>query len=396
MSLELLDYTSEGILQLFRDEFYRQYGKPLIIGQDEFTNSAVFTYVLTILVNAINHASDMRFIDTATGLYLDAIAAVNGLYRPNPQKASAGFDWMPKTSNAVYQAGMIRVSDAAGRVFTNTTALSANQNNVLLYAENDGIEYNGIPAGEINIMVGNTSTYLDSIHNMTDSGGADNGYPYTPEGDARFREYIKTQRSAYIVGGTAPAYRAKAMSVDNRIIDAYVFKDGDAGYEKGKAKIRLLWSPDLDTSNPADQVVINSIIPRVLSVLRADDFKPIGDCVDVSSASADILDIDDDWHIVYPLKFRDVCLNHVQKVLNEYREYLLSGFSRNFSESELAKRLITPDSDGVYALAFDVYGDAVYSEPTTGEFFKLDWYKRTSWNTVDVDELETMGVLTFV
>jgi phage-related baseplate assembly protein len=393
MSLELLDYTSEGILQLFRDEFYKQYGKPLIIGQDEFTNSAVFTYVLTVLVNAINHASDMRFIDTATGLYLDAIAAVNGLSRPNAQAASAVFDWSPKTDNAVYQPGFIQVSDGNGHLFKNTQILSSNQSLCILYAENTGSAYNGIPVDSINIMQGQTALVLNSIRNLTVTEGADDGYPYTPEGDSRFREYIKTQRSAYIVGGTAPAYRAKAMGVDNRILDAYIFKDGDLDFERGKIKVALLFDRD-----QVGSYVRNAIVGQVQVILRADDFRPVGDYVEVSEASHLQLDIDDDWHIVYPMKFKDLCLAHIFKVLSEYRSYLATGFNRPFSESELAKRFITPDADGVYALAFDVYGDAVYSEPDTGKVWALDWFNSDpeDWALMTVEDLEDAGILTLI
>lgn len=391
MSLELLDYTSEGILQLFRDEFYKQYGKPLIIGQDEFTNSAVFTYVLTILVNAINHASDMRFIDTATGLYLDAIAAVNGLSRPNAQPASAVFDWAPKTQNAVYQPGFIQVSDGNGHLFKNTQILSSNQSLCILYAENTGTDYNGIPIDSINIMEGQTAQVLDSIRNITVTDGADNGYQYTPDGDAKFREYIKTQRSAYIVGGTAPAYRAKAMGVDNRILDAYVFKDGDLDFERGKVKVALLFDRE-----QVGSYVRNAIVGQVQVILRADDFRPVGDYVEVSEAVHSQLDIDDDWHIVYPLKFKGLCLDHIYKVLSGYRAYLANGFNRPFSESELAKRFITPDENGVYALAFDVYGDAVYSEPDTGKVWAFDWADSGTWENVTVEDLEDAGILTLV
>lgn len=391
MSIEFLPYTTASILELFKAAYYAQHGNPMIIGSDEFTASAAFAYVLGVLCGDMNHSSAQRFIDTATGEYLDAIAAVNGLVRPGPQAASAVFDWSVKTDNAVYQPGLIRVSDGNGHVFTNTQILSSNQALCILYAENTGTAYNGIPIDTINIMQGQTALVLNNIRNFTVTEGADDGYPYTPEGDAKFREYIKTQRSAYIVGGTAPAYRAKAMGVDNRILDAYVYKDGDSDFERGKVKVALLFDRD-----QVGAYVRNAIVGQVQVILRADDFRPVGDYVEIHESTHRSLDIDDDWHVVYPMKFKDLCLSHIYSVLSEYRTYLANGFNRAFSESELAKRFITPDANGVYALAFDAYGDAVYSEPGTGEVWSFTWKNAGNWDQVTVDDLEDAGILTLV
>ena len=393
-NLKLLNYDSATILELFQNAYYAEYGAPMVIGSDNFTASAIMTYCLAVLVNAMNAASYQRFIDSATGSYLDAIAAVNGLTRPAAKPASALFlvtRNAPYTSSATIPVGHITISDGNGREFTNLDPVfyMAGQSAVgaLLFCTVSGAAMNGIPENAINHIV-EDGGYITEAHNSTPtSGGRD-----VMTNDAEFREYIKTQRSAYIVGGTAPAYRARAIDTDTRIIDAYVAQDGDAVFEKGKIKIYTLF--DFDEVVMAMRVHINE---RVKNACTAEDFRPVGDFVVVDQAGQTTLYIGSGFKCKYPLKFKDVCVRHFNTVMTDYRKYLHNGFNRAFSEAELAKRLITPDANGVYALAFDyTLTHAAWLLPTVGRVYMLDWVWRTSWQSRTVEEYITGGTFELV
>ncbi len=390
--MKLLDYTSDTILQLFRDSYYSQYGTPLTIGSDEFTSSAVFTYVLSILMNAMNKASDQRFIDTATGAFLDAIAGVNGLTRPAPRAASAAFIIHGISTGTTIPKEALRLGNGALH-FTNEEPIYLNvlDKNVLLYCTEEGTKGNNYPENTFTILESGAS-YIYSGSNISKTGGGFDGFAYDEEGDAGFRTWIKEMRSAYIVGGSAPAYRSKALEQDMRIIDSYVAKDGDSVYEKGKVKIYNLY--DFDVVNTFAQNLINQ---KVEDACKAEDFRPIGDYVEVASAGQRLFQLSSSFKIKYPLAFRDSCVEHMNRIFREYRVYLYSGFRRAFSESELAKRLVTPDDNGVYALAFDYTGgQGTWIRPDVNEVYLLTWLYMNTYQTKTYKDYVDAGVLELI
>lgn len=368
--MKLIDYSTTSLMELFKTEYYNQFGDPLIIGSDEASVASVYSYCLSVLVNALNVASNQRFIDTATGEFLDAIAQINGLTRPDASKASALFSITRPDIAAVTAIPIngIEVSDTSGNVFTNTEVIPyvENEDTVLslLYCTQSGSAYNGIPAGSITEV---SSQYAVSAVNATETSGGDDGYPYTETGDDAFREYIKVNRSAYAVGGSASAYKAKAFDTDNRIKDVYVIKDGDSNYIQGKVQIKLAFGADF---NP---LLVTPICQKVLNACSAEDFRPIGDLVEVSKC--------DEWDytasnilVKYPLKFQNMAIEHYVSVMEQYRNDLSVNIGMAYSESELAKRLITPDENGVYAIGFeDNNYIAGYVQPVPGHIVDFNY-----------------------
>ena len=107
MTTKLLSYTPSEILDLFKTSFYEAHVTPMIIGSDDFTASATFSYVLSVLTNAINVAGDQRFLESATGEYLDAIAGSLGLSRPSPSRANAVFHLKPVATLTLTDCGYL-------------------------------------------------------------------------------------------------------------------------------------------------------------------------------------------------------------------------------------------------------------------------------------------------
>lgn len=388
MTTKLLSYTPNEILELFKSSFYAEHGTPMIIGSDDFTASATFTYVLSVLTNAINVAGDQRFLESATGEYLDAIAGSLGLSRPASARSNAVFNLTPvKTGNI--GANRLRVSDTSGHVFVNTEPLSLTRNvqvDVLLYCTEAGSSANGLPVGSIsNIEKG--SNLVSAASNTTMSGGGDDGYPYTAAGDQAFREYILNRRGNFPVGGSAPAYRSKCFEIgDKRLLDVHVLQDGEDGYVQGKVKIYTLW----DTST-LNGVYIKLLNEKILTLVTAEDFRPIGDYVEVARAEPDYVGIGLNWTLKYRLRDRDVAEAHMRKVFYDYGQYLKGGFGRPFSEADLVKRLCTPGENGVAALGFDITNDnAKYQTPAPWCYFAFS-APPTSWAS-----LISLGIVTFV
>ena len=367
MTTNLLSYTPSELLDLFKSSFYTEHGTPMIIGSDDFTASATFTYVMSVLVNAINVAGDQRFIESATGEFLDAIAGSLGLSRPAAARARAVFHLTP-TSTGTLSADGLQVSDASGHVFSNperVTVSSGVEVDVLLYCTEAGSAGNGIAIGAIdNIIAG--SNQLSAATNTTMSGGGDDGYPYTAAGDQAFREYLLNRRGYFPVGGSAPAYKSKCLEIgDKRLLDVHVLQDGETGFVQGKVKIYTLW--DLSTLSSLAARLLNE---KILALCTAADFKPIGDYVEIALADAYNTSLGAYWIVKYRLRDKDVAEAHMRKVFDDYATYLARGFNRPFSEAELVKRFCTPDENGVAALGFDITdASAKYQMPAPGRYY---------------------------
>lgn len=388
MTTKLLSYTPSEILDLFKASFYEAHGTPMIIGSDDFTASATFSYVLSVLTNAINVSGNQRFVESATGEYLDAIAGSLGLSRPAPARANAVFHLTPVSSGNIGANGL-RVSDTSGHVFANPEPLSVTRNvqvDVLLYCTESGSSANGLPAGSIsNIEAG--SNLVSAASNTTMTGGGDDGYPYTAAGDQAFREYLLGRKGYFPVGGSATAYRSKCFEIgDKRLLDVHVLQDGEDGYVQGKVKIYTLW--DTATISSAYIKLLNE---KILALVTAEDFRPIGDYVEVARAEPSYVVLGLGWALKYRLRDRDVAEAHMRKVFYDYELYLKGGFGRPFSEADLVKRFCSPDENGVSALGFDItVSNAKYLLTAAGRYFAFS-APTYSWNT-----LISRGVVTFV
>lgn len=363
---QLIEYSTQDILDLFRSAFYEEHGAPMLIGSDDFTASAVFSYVLSVLVNASNTAGAQRFIDSATGVYLDAIAAVNGLERPAAQPSSALFHLIASGSGTIATGALVVGNGSVN--FTNNAPIAISGDcDVILYCIEDGSQNNGIAVGALDSIV--SGQYISSAQNTTITGGGTDSFPYTADGDNAFREYIKTRRADFVVGGSAPAYKSRCMTVDARLLDVCILQDGDTGYEKGKVKIFTLW--DKQTLNNTLEAMLNT---KVYDACNATDFRPIGDYIEVASAPEINLNILGNWLLKYRLRDKDVAWQHLQNTMSAYRKYLKSGFRRPFSEGELNRRFCTPSDDGVSALGFDLtMASARWQMPATGSVYDFTW-----------------------
>lgn len=382
---KLLTYTTSEILDLFKNAFYAQHGTPMLIGSDDFAASAAFSYVLGVLTNAINVSSNERFIESATGQFLDAIAAVNGLSRPNPAQASALFR-LTMANTGTLNAGDLVVTNGSVN-FTNLEPIYITDDcDVLLYCTDTGAKYNGIAIGAINTVSAGIG-YVDEAQNITISGGGTDGYPYTAEGDNEFRVYILARRADFVVGGSAPAYKSRAYTIDARLLDVCILQDGDYGYQKGKVQIYNLW--DSTTINTAVADILNA---KVLAACTQDDFRPIGDLVEVYSARKVAKSLGSSWLLKYRLRDRDVAYNHMISVFRGYRDYLISGFRRAFSEGELTRRFVTPSAEGVAALGFDLTnGHARYDMPDANAVWALNWP-----SYANIDAYVSAGLVQFI
>ena len=350
--LDLIHISPNEILDLLKTAYYDQTNETIQIGSNEFAASAAQSYAWSVLLNNINENTRNRFIDTATGSFLDAIASNYGIdQRPNGYHATAQFRIIFSNPNVVtIPANALVIQDEAGNQFTNPyeTRVSPGTNpDIVLEAVEAGTKYNGIPVGKITTIV-EGANYISGITNETMTAGGTDGFA----DDDEYREWIKVQIQSFSGAGTYQAYEARAKNTDSRVLDTYVLRQNDGGYEKGKVKIFILTDSDTDTNS--------QVLNLVQSSCSDDSFRPIGDLVEVEYSPLTDVDISVSIQVTYPARFTNVASARNERVLDEYRSMLLGKINKPFCFEELCSLLTAKDSDGVYAV--DAKPVSLYAE----------------------------------
>lgn len=334
MSKDLIQLSVSEILSIFQTAYYNQYGETLRIGSTEFAAASVFSYALQILINTMNEATRQRFLETATGEFLDAIASTYGLTRPQGYKASCLVN-ITMTGQETYETGSVIIKDQSGHQFSNARSFDNTSNtHVVFQAVENGSSYNGIPVGAINAF--EQSYYLlTGCTNITiTNGGVDAEY-YAD--DNNFREWLKNKIASFAGAGTALAYYGQAMAADSRMKDAYVVEEGDDEFVPGQVKIYILAD---------DREQVTTIVK---SACTDPQFKPICDNVQVYVAQAIPFSQPKTLLVTYERRFTALSEARNTRIMNEYKDYLLSKIGRPWVYAEVIKKFLDTDSDGVYA-----------------------------------------------
>ena len=361
--LDLLKLDVQSIMNLFRDAYYTAYGETMRIGSVEFQTASIFSYAVAVLINSMNDASKQRWLATATGEYLDAIAETYGLVRPDGYHATVTAHVVARNpgDTMTIPEGTIVISDQDGKYkFSNAFEFQmSNSTDTVFRAVDAGSEYNGIPVGKLDKIVSGTA-YIASCRNITEtSGGTD---PMTD--DEVFRAWLKTEIQSLAGAGTYLAYEARAKNADSRIVDVHVVQQGEDGYEKGKVQIIVLPSFDYDDWNAIRDIVQNACADP--------SFRPVGDFVQTRVAKTQNFDCPYICKVSYPARFEPLANERNNRIKDEYNAYLRQKIGRAFSYADFCAKLCEKDADGVYAL------DAAFYSAHGKNFFNPIPYKPAS------------------
>lgn len=364
-NLKVLNITPEEILQTFLAAYYDEYEETCRIGSSEYSYSTVVSYALSVLLNQFNDSFKQRYIDYATGTFLDALAATYGIMeRPQGYKATCVCR-MDVWGHSDYAKGSVRVTDGNGHVFENAKSFSYDIHGTRHYipfvAVENGSEYNGIPVGKIREFDGSHSGLSNPWNTTQTGGGVDADYF---EDDDHFRTWLKNEIASFAGAGTALAYRGRAMNSDSRMIDAWVAQQGDAIFEAGKVKIFIR----------ADDV--QSVLPIVEEACSDPAFRPICDTVYVEATEIGVFLQPAPLRVVYESRFAPMAEDRNARIMAEYKEYLLQKIGRPWVYGEVCKRFLEADSDGVYASECVFVGieaaQAAPIYPPDGAIYALD------------------------
>lgn len=340
--LDLIKADPRELIDLIKSAYYTETGETLQIGSDEYAAAAAFAYVWSVLIGRVNNATLNRFIDSANGIYLDAIASNYGItHRPDGHKATAIFTFETYLNQGtIIPAHSIVVSDDSGNDFTNDYDLSVGSSTSLqcvLYAVGGGSKYNGIPANSITTII-DGGVYVTSCTNTTMTDGGTDAL----DDDDDFREWLKIQIQTFAGAGTYAAYQARAVQADSRVKDVYVLRQDDAGYQKGRVNIFIVTDNDP-----------NSYVREIVQNYCSDEaFRPIGDLVVVDYSPIETESIAYHFQVTYPQRFmQDVVTNNRNdRILAKYNIMLQAKIGKPFVFEEFCALLCEKDENGVYAV----------------------------------------------
>lgn len=369
------DITTESVLELIKENYKTDTGYELQIGSNEFAIASMVSYIFGILVNRFNEQAKQRYLSTATGEYLDAIADTFGVQRPAATHATITL--AIHVSEEVTIPTNFKVS-YKGVVFhpISEWVYPTEWDRQVAFVGDDSNEdptlENNIPSGEVFDIV----TPLVGVETCTSvdvSSGASVPFPYDDGGDDAFRAYISEKRSAISVGGPAVAYETRAKEADSHVYDAYCMNSNDPSYVPGTATIYVFATWD----NAAQQ---QEVMERVTNALWDDSYRPTCDNIDIHWVYASPVTV----RIIVglPLAYASSGQAKVQRVINEYVNELNTKLGNSFSISELAKRCQTPDADGTRT-------EYVYCENPTDNYISVNNNAANQY-TIEVASYETV------
>lgn len=243
--MDILNTNPSEILESFQNAYYDQIGSRMTIGSEEYTISSIFTYVLSMYAGLINNSYDNQNLDTASGVFLDNIAARYNLNRTpevysNPwfegyfkfDKNSPFYDrpFDPKTVDIIvgdhtYTNDSVILQTKGQQPIRwvskvkHTDYLSSYE---LYSALKDAKDLEGNTVFELDEYYLTSLTNINSVAHELD--------------DEAFRAYIQQSKQLYIPG-IAGSFEALAKNCSDNVVDARVRVQTDKGFIKGNVDL---------------------------------------------------------------------------------------------------------------------------------------------------------------
>ena len=284
MALEFIsDMSTKALFNSIKAKYKTETGEDLEIGSNEFAIASAVAYVFGGMVERFNDMAANRYIDTARGEYLDALAANLGVDRPHETRAMCTFLVSNQTPSEIFiEKDTVVIDDGNGHEFRpyygvgEFRRIPAGEIRATLFASvtfdesNNGIEY-----GTMQKIQKRSDGQVVYYQATTTEGANPNAYPYTPEGDDAFRAIIPSLAARIRSAGSQAYYNAWCRQYSPYILDAYCLVDGDEGFVAGEVRIFV------SVIDGANMAIFD--VTAMKRALEADQNRPINDFIaDVS------------------------------------------------------------------------------------------------------------------
>ena len=208
-------------------------GEPLYPGDERRIYGEAIVAVFVALYNTLDDVGRQTLLRYARGEVLDAIGERLDVRRLEGSKATTTMRFSlstPRETNIIIPKWTKVTPDGLNYFATDEIAvLQAGTYSVEIptSAVSNGSKYNGYTPGTIATLV-DLIPYIESVTNLTETTGGDDGEPYTKEGDDRLRERIRLAPAKRSTAGPELAYIYWAMTADSSIIDVKAVSETEA------------------------------------------------------------------------------------------------------------------------------------------------------------------------
>lgn len=384
-------------------------GEPLYPGDERriFGEGLVAVYVA--LYNSLNDVGRQTLLRYARGEVLDAIGERLDVKRleGSPAKTTMRFSLStPQDKNIIIPKWTKVTPDSENYFATDEIAVlqaGAYSVEVPASAVSNGEKYNGYAAGTIGTLV-DLIPYIETVTNLTETAGGDDGEPYTTEGDNRLRERIRLAPAKRSTAGPELAYIYWTMTADSSIVDAKAVsetetttetlpvyagrafkgggtlltdtlvvkahgqsaaavKDTDYTVDYTDALLTITVKGSLENAESIDVTITKTLegqvkliplleggqipdaamLAKVLDVVNAKDIRPLTDKVRAVAPEVETYDIE----IVYyttPESEAEVIANveGTGGAIDRYNEWQVAALGRDINPDQLRKRILSP------------------------------------------------------
>ena len=243
--MDILNTNPSTLLEQFQNAYFDQIGSRMTIGSEEYTLSSIFTYVLSMYASLINNSYDNQNLDTASGIFLDNIAARYNLNR-TPEVYSnpwfEGYFKFDKNSpyfNRPFDPKMVTIIVDGHKYYNDSIILQTidqqpirwvstqpHQDYLSSYELHKVLEdAKDLAGNKVFDLEPYFSTYLTNLNSVAHELD-----------DEAFREYIKRSKQLYIPG-IAGSFEALAKNCSDNVVDARCRVQTDKGFIKGNVDL---------------------------------------------------------------------------------------------------------------------------------------------------------------
>lgn len=198
--------------------------EPLYPGDERRIYSEALVAVFISLVNTMDDVGRQTLLRYARGEVLDAIGERLDVHRLPGDKAKTimRFSLSKPQDNDITIPKWTKVTPDSENYFaTDEIAIlkaGTYSVDVPTSAVGNGYQFNGYLPGTITTLV-DLIPYIETVTNLTETSGGDDGEPYTKEGDDRLRERIRLAPAKRSTAGPELSYIYWAMTADSSISD---------------------------------------------------------------------------------------------------------------------------------------------------------------------------------
>lgn len=274
--MRLLDITPTSAMEAFQSAYYNQIGRRMTIGSEEYTLSSIFSYVMAAHAAMMNVSNSNRFLETASGMFLDNIASAYGLHRDGESLTKSYIEGILNLGPYVrhYAKGEFKFQ-FAGYTFANVREFTyyASVPTAMRFETDEDVTAMYSRSEVMDALVGEGKPFEEGTELSGVAGYRD------PMDDEAFREYISRNKRLY-AAGSAGAFEAAAIVSQQAAIDAHVLRQSERGFEAGMVKLLIRVDPLFDA------MVTPVITPSIHAVVEQLNLLTIGQTLTVSTATA--------------------------------------------------------------------------------------------------------------